>query len=69
MKETKKTDRVFLKETGSSLFAFQDFLTLVSYIPKPKTAVILVSTHHHLQDIDKQTGKPQIIMDYNKNKG
>jgi hypothetical protein len=32
---------------GSSNFAFKDFLTLVSYVPKKNKAVILVSTKHH----------------------
>lgn len=54
---------------GTSLFAFKEFLTLVSYVPKKNKAVILVSTKHHDSKINNLTNKPEIIMDYNKYKG
>jgi len=69
LKETKKTAGIFLRSVGSSLFAFKEYLTLVSYVPKAKKSVILLSTHHHDSAIDELTGKPKIIMDYNSYKG
>lgn len=56
---------------NSSLFAFQDKYTLVSYVPAKNKAVILLSTEHH---DDKVTGeetnyKPEIILHYNNTKG
>lgn len=54
---------------GSSMFAYNDYITLVSYIPKKKKNVLLVSTLHHDDKIDRQTGKPEMIMDYNDTKG
>lgn len=55
----------------SSVFAFQDKYTLVSYVPAKNRAVILLSTEHH---DDKITGvdrdyKPEIILHYNDTKG
>ena len=36
----------------SSLFVFNSFLTLTSYVPKKNKSVVLLSTHHHSDDID-----------------
>ncbi len=58
-----------LRSVGSSLFAFKDFLTLVSFVPKKSKAVLLVSTNHHEAKINESTTKPEIIMDNNKYKG
>lgn len=53
----------------SSLFGYQDECTLVSYTPKKNKAVILLSTMHDGHgDINEETGKPEIIHDYNKTK-
>lgn len=57
------------KKVGSSMFAFHDYLTLTSFVPKSNKAVLLISTHHHDNKIDDETNKPQIIIDYNKRKG
>lgn len=54
---------------NSSIFAFNNHLTLVSYVPKKNKSVILVSTKHHYPQIDNINEKPQIIVDYNKLKG
>ncbi|CAF1527960.1 unnamed protein product [Adineta ricciae] len=54
---------------GSSLFGFQDDLTLVSFVPKANKAVLLLSSKHHDNQVDTLTGKPIIILDYNKTKG
>ena len=54
----------------SSLFAFNEFMTLVSYIPKKDRRVILLSTSHHEDKIiNENKKKPEIIISYNKFKG
>lgn len=57
------------RELGSSLFGFQDGLTLVSFVRKQNKAVLLLSSKHHDNQVDNKTGKPMIILDYNKTKG
>ncbi|CAF5111822.1 unnamed protein product, partial [Rotaria sp. Silwood1] len=57
------------REVGSSLFGFEDNLTLVSFVPKNNKAVLLLSSKHHDNQVDNKTGKPVIILDYNKTKG
>jgi len=57
------------RKVESAVFGFQNELTLVSYVPKVKKAVILVSTNHHERNINALSNKPEIIMDYNKFKG
>lgn len=63
----------FLKNSkraiGSSIFAFKDHLSIVSYVPKKNKSVILVSSKHHEEKINENEQKPEIIIDYNKNKG
>ena len=56
----------------SSLFGFQKDMMLVSYVPKPKKTVILVSTLHVDKEIDPDSGeqqKPSVITFYNATKG
>nr|XP_022900752.1 piggyBac transposable element-derived protein 4-like [Onthophagus taurus] len=56
------------REVYSSLFGFHKMCTLVSYVPKRKKVVLLLSTMHHDCAIDNDTGdlkKPEIITDYN----
>ncbi|XP_066260450.1 piggyBac transposable element-derived protein 4-like [Euwallacea similis] len=53
----------------SSMFAFHNHATLVSFIPKKNKNVLLVSSTHHDDKIDENTGKPEIILDYNATKG
>ncbi|XP_055352694.1 piggyBac transposable element-derived protein 4-like [Paramacrobiotus metropolitanus] len=60
----------------SSLFGYHEQYTIVSYVPRARRAVILLSTLHHDSEIDetlvnndgKQLNKPEIILDYNKGK-
>lgn len=40
-----------------------------SYIPTKNKAVILLSTIHDKEEINKTTKNPEIIMDYNATKG
>lgn len=54
---------------GTSMFAFENKMTLVSYIPKKNKNVLLVSSLHHDDRIDGATGKPEMIIDYNSTKG
>lgn len=53
---------------GSSMFGFKQDCTLVSYIPKRNKNVLLISTCHDDNQINLETGKPEIIMDYNATK-
>ena len=55
------------REVGSSLFAFKDNLTMVSWHPKRSKFVLLVSSLHHNSNID-EIGKPEIVEFYNKTK-
>jgi hypothetical protein len=57
------------RPVGSTMFAFNDNLTLVSYVPKINKAVLLLSSKHHDLKVDTENGKPHIILDYNKTKG
>ncbi|KAJ8938411.1 hypothetical protein NQ318_011994 [Aromia moschata] len=56
----------------TSMFGFTNDQTIVSYIPKKGKNVILVSSFHHHDDIDPDSGdlnKPVIITKYNETKG
>lgn len=57
------------KEQFSSIFCFDDQLTLTSYVPKKSKAVILLSTMHHDDTVDPENdNKPEIILYYNSTK-
>lgn len=59
------------REETTSIFGFQKDVTLVSYVPKPRRMVYLLSTLHHEAEIDENTGaqkKPAIITFYNETK-
>ncbi|XP_023228246.1 uncharacterized protein LOC111628649 [Centruroides sculpturatus] len=61
------------REEYSSLFGFgKDYATLVSYVPKKRKVVLLLSTLHQSDAIDPETGnkkKPEAITFYNATKG
>lgn len=60
-----------VRQPGSSLFGFQNDVTLVSYCSKKKQAVLVLSTLHHDDNIDVESGdlmKPEIITFYNRTK-
>ncbi|XP_039866148.1 piggyBac transposable element-derived protein 4-like [Simochromis diagramma] len=58
------------REIFSSIFAFTNTHTLVSYIPRRGKNVLLLSTKHRRPDVSKEgKRKPVIIEDYNKCKG
>ncbi|CAF4192844.1 unnamed protein product [Rotaria sp. Silwood2] len=53
-----------------SIFCFDRQLTLVSYAPKKRHAMILLSSMHHDKVVDNdQKNKPDIILYYNDTKG
>ncbi|XP_049323545.1 piggyBac transposable element-derived protein 4-like [Astyanax mexicanus] len=54
----------------SSKFAFSERTTVVSYCPKKNKNVILMSTLHRDAGVSsREDKKPDMILDYNKNKG
>jgi len=55
-------------DENSSIFGFNKELTLVSYVPKNKSVVLLSSLRHD-SAICSDSGKPEIIEFYNKTKG
>ncbi|GBP30941.1 PiggyBac transposable element-derived protein 4 [Eumeta japonica] len=60
------------KPQFSSLFGIRSKMTMVSYVPKPNKAVVLLSSMHHAAHIDPYSNdqqKPEIIMYYNSTKG
>jgi hypothetical protein len=56
-------------ETGSTTFGYTLDATLVSYAPKRKKCVVLLSSEHTQKEIDANTVKPHIILMYNAAKG
>ncbi|XP_039618136.1 piggyBac transposable element-derived protein 4-like [Polypterus senegalus] len=58
------------RKVFSSVFAFTPTTTVVSYIPKKQTNVVLLSTFHKdAQVSDRVDKKPVMILDHNRNKG
>lgn len=57
------------KKEGESKFVFDHNKTLVSFTPKQKKVVLLLSTMHYSDDVDDTTKKPIIVLDYNGTKG
>lgn len=51
---------------GTIRFAFRDRETLVSYVPRKKKVVTVLSTQHHNMQV--QNDKPEIILYYNSTK-
>lgn len=57
------------REVNSCLYGFTNTITLLSFVPKKRRAVLLVSSMHHSAFSDPNTGKPEIIEYYNNTKG
>lgn len=53
---------------NSTLFGYQQDMTLVSYVPKKNKAVLLISTLHDSGTIDEHSQKPDIVLEYNSTK-
>ncbi|GBP19814.1 PiggyBac transposable element-derived protein 4 [Eumeta japonica] len=74
-KNKKEIPPCFIDKTKpeySSQFGFSDTATLVSYVPKKKRSVVLISSLHCAVEIDESTNekrKPSIVTFYNKTKG
>ncbi|XP_035227307.1 uncharacterized protein LOC118199528 [Stegodyphus dumicola] len=58
-----------MRSEESSLCAFTDRKTLVSYVPQKLKTVILISSMHHSKSEDLETENPEIIKFYNVTKG
>lgn len=56
------------REILSTVFGFQPNVTICSYVPKKKKAVILLSTMHHDIVTSGIKNKPEMILFYNKTK-
>lgn len=54
---------------GSSTFAFHENLTILNFRAKKKKNVVLLSTLHTDAEIDAESGKPTMVLDYNATKG
>lgn len=66
------TQKLKQRPINSSIFGFQENMTLLSYKPKQIKIVLLLSTMHHSDEIDQDSGencKPEIIKYYNSTKG
>lgn len=57
------------REVGTTLYGFTSDITLLSYTPKKNKSVLLVSSAHHHESTDQDSGKPDMICDYNSTKG
>ena len=51
-----------IRPVGSSMFAFNDSLTLVSYDSRKNKAALLLSSKHHDNEVDSKDGKPIIVL-------
>ncbi|CAG4960926.1 unnamed protein product [Colias eurytheme] len=59
------------RELYTTKFGFQKDITILSYVPKPRKIVYMMSSLHHDKEIDVETGsqqKPAIITFYNQTK-
>jgi hypothetical protein len=59
------------REPKSSIFGFQENVTIVSYAPKANRSVVLISSMHNDDKIDPASGnelKPEIVTYYNSTK-
>ncbi|XP_039311769.1 uncharacterized protein LOC105198192 isoform X3 [Solenopsis invicta] len=54
---------------GNSQFVYHNGKTLVSYNPEKRKIVLLLSSLHTSGTIDEKSGKPEIVLFYNKTKG
>jgi hypothetical protein len=58
------------REVLSTRFAWSDQVMMLSYVPKPRKNVLLLSTEHDQPDISgRDDRKPEVILAYNEDKG
>ena len=53
------------REVHSSLFGFNDQMTLMSYVPKPNKYVVTLSSMHHDASVAGEVHTREIILHYN----
>ena len=57
------------RQENTSIFAFQNSATLVSYCLKKGRVVVLLSTEHDTAEVDNsEKAKPRMVLDYNASK-
>ena len=56
------------RKQKSSIFAFKDQLTLVSYIAKHNNCVLALSSMHDHDNVESDDRKPEITLYYNATK-
>ncbi|CAG4963492.1 unnamed protein product [Parnassius apollo] len=64
----KQFTEIRVRAEKSSLFGHRGNCSLVSYVPQKGKNVLLVSNIHDDAQINEDTGKPEMIMDYNRTK-
>lgn len=58
------------RRIGTKMFAYSDDVTMVAYTAKKDKTVYMLSTFEHYDGkVDPVSGKPEMILDYNTNKG
>lgn len=57
------------RKIGETIYGFTKNITILSHTPKKNKVVIAMSTMHHTEATDLETGKPEIIAFYNLTKG
>lgn len=58
------------RDLMKSKFLYQEDRMILSFVPRPRKIVIILSTAHLEDDeIDEETGKPRLILQYNRTKG
>ena len=57
------------RAVGTCLFGFYKQVAIVSYVPKKGKVVNLISSSHTEKKINEDSGKPEMIHDYNRLKG
>ena len=57
------------KDTPNIRFCYFNKQTLLSYNPKKKEIVLVLSSIHQTGKVDEESGKPEMIVFYNKTKG
>lgn len=68
-KEFASVKKSTARAANSSVFCFSGECELVSYLNRTKKNVLLLSTAHATEELNAETGKPAIVMDYNASKG
>lgn len=56
------------REIKTSIYGFTKETALVSYVPKKGKNVLLISSMHSDDAVGSESGKPQMILDYNATK-